>query len=140
MKNLIILFFLFLLVSFDYPRVPMQNYSPGDICTMSDPDFKEYRYPERIVYCRRNVSKQTKTQIYNLYNIPKEDRGDYIIDHIIPLSIGGSNSKENLWPEHYSIRDRLNPVEYELFTELREGRIYQSEAINTMLRYKFNLD
>ena len=48
-------------------------------------------------------------------------RGDYEIDHLIPLELGGSNSVKNLWPESYRtsrwnarVKDRLEDKLHEL--------------------------
>src|SRR5262245_32499514 len=86
--------------AFPYPMTPDPSETPGELCTDSDSDFYEYRYKEEIAYCKRNVSSQLKANIYDEYEIPKDERRDYTIDHFIPLSIGGSNHQVNLWPEH----------------------------------------
>jgi hypothetical protein len=59
----------------------------------------------------RNVSTKVKSQVYDAYKIPKSDRGrKYVIDHLIPLEVGGSNATTNLWPEPKSdsvAKDRI---------------------------------
>jgi hypothetical protein len=40
-----------------------------------------------------------KRQAYAEYGITQCKTGDYEVDHLIPLSLGGSNSIRNLWPE-----------------------------------------
>jgi hypothetical protein len=37
-------------------------------------------------------------RVLNLYGIVKPRPGDYRIDHLIPLTLGGSDSIKNLWP------------------------------------------
>lgn len=91
-----------LLVS--YPAIPNANTTPGNLCTKSDADFAEYRYAEHIPYCDRHVTTGTKRAIYEAYGIPKEDQANYTIDHLIPLSIGGSNDRKNLWTEHKAVK------------------------------------
>ena len=140
MKNLFILFFLLMILqnSYSYPLVPDASISPGDICTTNDLDFQEYRYKESIPYCERNVSYQTKTLIYDKYYISIEERGQYTIDHLIPLSIGGSNSELNLWPEHKKIKKTRSNLETCLYDLLRKDLINQKTAIAFVLIIKFD--
>lgn len=121
-----------------YPLTPSPEMSPGHVCTVVDKDFKNYRYPSKMIYCKRNVSTRFRKKIYAKYSIDWDKRKDYTIDHIIPLSIGGSNHFKNLWPEHISIRDARGSLEYDLYTQLKNGKITQKEAIRIILNSKFN--
>lgn len=47
----------------------------------------------------RDVSIDTKDRVYAEYGITHHEPGEYEIDHIIPLEIGGSNDITNLFPE-----------------------------------------
>jgi hypothetical protein len=49
----------------------------------------------------RNVSEATKNQVYAEYGIASHASGQYEVDHLISLELGGSNSIKNLWPEPY---------------------------------------
>lgn len=120
------------------PRTPNPEIAPGALCTTEDSDFHEYRYAERIVYCKRKVSKRLKNELYRIYGIPLKCKGAYTIDHIIPLSIGGNNRAENLWPEHKSIKRTRQNLEYDLYLALRKASITQEFAVNTILEEKFN--
>jgi Protein of unknown function (DUF3761) len=47
----------------------------------------------------RKASSKTKSKVFAKYHISKKDRSKYVIDHLIALSLGGSNDAKNLWPE-----------------------------------------
>lgn len=128
-----------------FPKTPDQTMTVGALCSTSDKDFAEFRYPEAIPYCNRDVTTQTKQLIYNAYHIPVDERKQYTIDHLIPLSIGGNNDMKNLWPEHISLRDsRLDPsgqmkLEQYVYEQVRAGKMKQADAIAMIKKSKFNL-
>ncbi|GCE23537.1 HNH endonuclease signature motif containing protein [Dictyobacter kobayashii] len=47
----------------------------------------------------RNVAVSTKNLIYASYGITKRSPGQYQIDHLVSLKLGGTNDISNLWPE-----------------------------------------
>ena len=47
----------------------------------------------------RNVSSSTKDAVFAEYGIASHEPGQYEVDHLISLELGGSNSIANLWPE-----------------------------------------
>ncbi len=70
--------------------------TPGAIFT--DATAKEICVPGYSASVR-NVSIDTKDQVYAMYNIRTHFTGQYEIDHLISLQLGGSNDIANLWPE-----------------------------------------
>jgi hypothetical protein len=124
---------------FTFPLTPDPEHSPGALCTSKDSDFLDRRYPEKIPYCRRNVSEYLKKEIYEFYDIPEECRHRYTIDHIIPLALGGSNAPENLWPEHKKVKDTRPNLEVQLYAALKRGEMTQKHAIQIILREKFSV-
>ncbi len=47
----------------------------------------------------RNVPESEKNQVYLEYGITSRTTGEYEVDHLISLELGGSNDISNLWPE-----------------------------------------
>src|ERR1019366_334698 len=47
----------------------------------------------------RNVPESEKNQVYAEYGITHHTTGQYEIDHLISLQLGGNNAIVNLWPE-----------------------------------------
>ncbi len=47
----------------------------------------------------RNVPEKEKNEVYTEYNITSHVTGEYEVDHLISLELGGSNDLANLWPE-----------------------------------------
>lgn len=47
----------------------------------------------------RSVPESVKRQVYVEYGITTHATGEYEVDHLISLELGGSNDIANLWPE-----------------------------------------
>jgi hypothetical protein len=47
----------------------------------------------------RHVTEAIKERVYRSYGITSHQAGEYEIDHLVPLELGGSNSISNLFPE-----------------------------------------
>jgi hypothetical protein len=47
----------------------------------------------------RNVSTSEKDQVFAEYGVTERSLGEYEVDHLISLELGGSNEIANLWPE-----------------------------------------
>ncbi|HEX4049032.1 MAG TPA: hypothetical protein VH309_14400 [Elusimicrobiota bacterium] len=111
---------------------PDSSYTPGHLCSPSDPNFKEYRYAERIPYCNRNVTSQMKTTVAAHYGVPQSDWSGYEFDHLIPLAIGGDSSIDNVWPQPHGDPDGSNgkdKLEDLLYREMAAGTVTQAEAV-----------
>jgi hypothetical protein len=124
-----------------FPKGPNPEITPGKLCENSP----VRRYPEGIVYCERDVDTKLKRDIIRQYDeelgyhIREMNRMDFKIDHFIPLSIGGSNSRENLWPQHKSVYDLTDPIEHELHAKMEQAKITQEDAIRIIKEAKLNL-
>lgn len=126
----------------NFPLGPDLNETPGKLCSNSP----VRRYPEGIVYCERNVDTYTKNAIIMKYDnmfgyrIHTMKRADFKIDHFIPLCAGGSNSDENLWPQHKSVYAITDPIEPLLCQKMAEGKLLQADAVKMITRAKLNLN
>jgi hypothetical protein len=124
-----------------FPQGPDLRKTPGALCTNST----TYRYPEHIKYCARDVSSSLKNQIIAEYDkefgftIRQMNRGDFKIDHFIPLSIGGANDIKNLWPQHKSVYAYSDPLESDVANLISQAKITQAKAIEVIKECKLNL-
>ena len=84
-------------INLQAPLVPDPVRTPGDVLT-SDPKIVCVSGYTKTV---RNVPQALKEQIYRSYGVTSRQVGEYEIDHLISLELGGSNSARNLWPESY---------------------------------------
>jgi hypothetical protein len=99
------------------PIVPDQQLTPGDTFDVTAEDLCVPGYSKKV----RNVPGETKREVYREYGITSHGSGDYEVDHLIPLELGGSNSMKNLWPESHRTspwnargKDRLEGKLHEL--------------------------
>lgn len=105
------------------PLLPDASKTPGDVLDVTKADICTPGYTKKV----RNVPKAVKDQVYASYGIPSHTPGEYEVDHLISLELGGSNSVKNLWPQSYKtqpwnahVKDAL---ENELHKEICEGTI-----------------
>jgi hypothetical protein len=81
---------------------------------------------------RRKVSEATHRAVFAEYGLPSAHQGgEYEVDHLIPLELGGSNDIANLWPEAASPTPGFHEkdvVENWLHVEVCAGRVRVEEA------------
>jgi hypothetical protein len=77
------------------PILPDPKLTPGDTFDVTAQDVCVPGYAKNV----RAVPAWLKRQAYAEYKITQYKTGDYEVDHLIPLSLGGSNSIRNLWPQ-----------------------------------------
>ena len=125
-----------------FPTGPDLRVTPGSLCNAGRP-----RHPQGITYCDRNVSTDTKWEIIDEYNnlglgydINSSNRSNYKIDHFYPLCIGGSNEKNNLWPQHRTISAQTDDIEQLTCDLVGQGKLKQQDALNYVIRAKTHLD
>ncbi|WP_309570979.1 hypothetical protein [Deinococcus sp.] len=85
------------------PLLPDPLLTPGDALTADAAAICTPGYTKTV----RNVPQQLKEQVYREYGITSRAPGDFEVDHLISLELGGSNSVRNLWPQSY-VTEPLN--------------------------------
>ncbi len=105
------------------PLLPDLKMTPGATLPVTRDDICVPGYTKKV----RNVPSSVKQQVYAEYGIASHRPGEYEVDHLISLELGGSNSIKNLWPESYltqpwnaRVKDKL---ENELHAEVCSGQI-----------------
>ncbi|MGZ3772327.1 MAG: hypothetical protein ACXVCY_00540 [Pseudobdellovibrionaceae bacterium] len=125
----------------DYPIMPDPNLTPGVLCVTPN----SQRYPEKINYCDRNVTTETKAQVFVQYDqlgfrTQTMNRVLFKIDHYIPLCAGGSNDIRNLWPQHVTVYTITDLLEATICEKMAAGRLLQKDAIRIIIQGKHNLN
>src|SRR5579859_6233563 len=79
----------------------------------------------------RNVTTSEKDQVYKEYGILSHSTGQYEVDHLVSLELGGSNDISNLWPEAASPQPGFHEkdkVENYLHAQVCSGAIDLKQA------------
>lgn len=125
-----------------FPTQPDAILTPGELCQRAD----AIRYPEKIKYCNRDVRSDEKRDIIDTYDkargfeVGRMQRSQFKIDHYIPLCAGGSNDRDNLWPQHESVYNITDPLEALICQKMSEGKLKQIDAIAIIKQGKAQLD
>ncbi len=101
------------------PGAVFESATKDDICTPG--------YSKTV----RNVPQATKDKVFAEYGIASHLPGDYEVDHLISLELGGSNEIANLWPEPADPRPGFHEkdtVENWLHDQICEGKIDLKQA------------
>ena len=77
---------------------------------------------------KRDVSKETKDKVYDKAGIPKQERKNYVIDHKVPLELGGSNAPSNLQPQTKAQGASKDKWENYLAGQVKAGKMTLAEA------------
>lgn len=111
-------------------RGPLQDpeCTPGDIF----PDVtKDQICKSGYASSVRNVTTSTKNKVYAAYGITHHTAGQYEVDHLVSLELGGSNDISNLWPEAASPKPGFHEkdkVENYLHDQVCAGAISLQQA------------
>ncbi len=111
-------------------RGPLQDpdCTPGAIITTATKDqICQPGYARSV----RNVPTSEKAQVYDEYGITHHSAGEYEVDHLVSLELGGSNDIANLWPEAASPKPGFHEkdkVENYLHDQMCSGAISLQQA------------
>ncbi len=90
--------------------LPSTDLTPGAVLDVGKEQICRPGYAHSV----RHVEGSLKRRIYLEYGIVTHRPGQYEIDHLISLELGGSNDIENLWPQSFEtepwnahVKDRL---------------------------------
>lgn len=114
---------------------PDAGLTPGVLCTAQDKDFVEFRYDEKIPYCKRNSSIPDKKKVSGWYGVRWEDHRLYQYDHLLSLCLGGSNDLRNLWPMLFVEARKKARMEAAICLRLKHGSVTQKDAVTEELSW-----
>lgn len=108
--------------------LPDSACTPGDIFpNVTKNDICQPGYARSV----RNVPTSEKDQVYTEYGIVSHSAGEYEVDHLVSLELGGSNNIANLWPEAASPKPGFHEkdkVENYLHDQVCSGAISLKQA------------
>jgi hypothetical protein len=102
------------------PILPDPKLTPGDTFDVTAQDVCVPGYAKKV----RAVPAWLKRQAYAEYVITQYKTGGYEVDHLIPLSLGGSNS----------IRNPVAPIDQNIALEFVCERCTRAEAPQARMR------
>lgn len=79
------------------PQRPDPRLTPGDVMTTDLALICKVGYSRTA----RDVERRDHRGVFKDYGLPEPQRGEYEVDHLISLQLGGSNDRKNLWPQSY---------------------------------------
>ncbi len=107
--------------------LPDPQCTPGAIFSVSTAEICRSGYASSV----RNVTESEKQAVYAEYGIRHHTTGQYEVDHLVSLELGGSNDISNLWPEAASPKPGFHEkddVENYLHDQVCSGHISLAEA------------
>lgn len=107
--------------------LPDSACTPGDVMETNTDKICQSGYAGSV----RNVPDSEKNQVYAEYGIASHTAGQYEVDHLVSLELGGSNDISNLWPELASPKPGFHEkdkVENYLHDQVCAGKISLQQA------------
>jgi len=79
--------------------LPDARLTPGDVLPVKAPQICRPGYAPSTLHALTPAEwHKRRLLVFQAYGIGKQQRDAYVINHLIPLEIGGSNEIANLWP------------------------------------------
>jgi hypothetical protein len=107
--------------------MPNPKLTPGTTLKVSKDDLCGSRYKS----ADRSIPISLKRKVFDLYGIRADNPTPFNVDHLIPVSLGGSNSIENLWPQPLSGEwsyHKKNQLEHRLHKLVCRGELDLAKA------------
>jgi hypothetical protein len=82
----------------------------------------------------RRVPYRLRDAVYAAYGLPRGHRTGYVIDHFVPLELGGTNDRANLWPQTRAEAKRKDLDEGRLRAEVCSNALSLDSARAEILR------
>lgn len=123
------------------PIMPDPKLTPGAALAVTKADFCVSGYSKLV----RNVPQNVKEAVYKEYGITHREKGEYEVDHLISLELGGSNDIKNLWPQSFKtkpwnahVKDVLENKLHDMICagQIDEKTAQQAIATNWIAAYK----
>lgn len=101
-----------------YPEIPDDSLTPGAIATTSQAEVCAFGGSLSYSQAHRQTSYQLKEWIFREYGMEPPDRterGQWEVDHRVPLCLGGADVAANLWPQNaatYHDKDALEAPDH----------------------------
>jgi len=91
-----------------YPvLLPNPSMTPGAVST-SDTAIVCHRHTATV----RPTTDATKAKVYAAYGVVRHREGDFEVDHLVPLELGGADTITNLWPQPASPKPGFHEKDY----------------------------
>ncbi len=110
-------------------NLPDSKCTPGAILTKDIKTICKSGYTKTV----RDVTLNKKKKVFAEYGIAYSNHGNYEVDHLVSLELGGSNDISNLWPESHSISNgsfTKDKFENWLHSQVCSGKMTIQEAQN----------
>jgi hypothetical protein len=107
--------------------LPDLDCTPGAILSTSTAEICTPGYAAKV----RKVPDSEKKEVFAEYGIDYGLRGQYEVDHLISLELGGSNDMANLWPELNAVANGAfvkDKLENYLHRQVCAGKISLQQA------------
>ncbi|GAC1491481.1 MAG: hypothetical protein NVS2B8_15660 [Vulcanimicrobiaceae bacterium] len=81
----------------------------------------------------RHVPYRVRDAVYARFGLPRGQRRGYVIDHLVPLELGGRNDVANLWPQTRAESRRKDREENRLHAAVCAGEVSLAAARQQLL-------